>query len=388
MVSIVIQGWRFIPHSYSIINQFQCLEMLKQPNVQIFHEDMPFYGENWQSVHDLFDRDTELALQAIQKPSWNRLIDSVLRITYPYNLEPSSAQQTYIFATAQVGAVTASMLASGSSLKEAHNNSDSTIITPSNWSKSGLIHSGADPDRVIVIPHGVDLSIYKPLSDFERNKLRLEFGWEGFVFLNVCSAMSQNKGIYLLLKAFASVIDKFPDAKLVLKGLDSLYISEELLVKNLEELTYSEAEKIMQGLIYIGESMPFSKVSQLYQAADFYVSPYLAEGFNLPVLEAIACGLPVICTKGGPTDDFTTQDFTFYIESKLQEVKLDQHSTGFILLPEVEHLIELMIMAVECQDFITQSRNVGPKFVANRFTWQTVVDQLLNVLIPQPVVRH
>ena len=35
MKNILIEGWRFIPHSYSVVNQFQCLELLKRADVQI-----------------------------------------------------------------------------------------------------------------------------------------------------------------------------------------------------------------------------------------------------------------------------------------------------------------------------------------------------------------
>ncbi|MBD2771524.1 glycosyltransferase [Iningainema tapete] len=382
MANIVIQGWRFLPHSYSIINQFQCLELLKRPSVQIFHEDVPFFQPTWQSINGLFAQAAEVSLQNIPKPSANQLYDAVLRITYPYNLETSSAPKTCVFGTSEVGGVTSNMLLNNELLKEAHSNSDSIIITPSHWSRLGFINSGADPSRVVIVPHGVEPSIYQPLSTEERNKLRSELGWEGFIFLNI-GAMTTTKGIGFLLKAFATIIDKYPEAKLVLKGLDSLYPSKELFVKNVEGLKDFDTEKILQRLIYIGETMPFAQVAQLYQAADAYVSPYFAEGFNMPVLEAIACGLPVICTKGGATDDFTTPDFALHIESKLQQVRLDEHNTGFIVVPELEHLIELMKVVIERQDFITQARTTGPKFVATGFTWQVVVDKLLNVLIPE-----
>lgn len=381
MTNILIQGWRFLPHSYSIINQFQCLELLKRPGINIFHEDLPFFQEDWQSINGIFDKPAETALQTIPQPSSNQQVDAVLRISYPYNLVASSAPKTCVFGTAELGRVTSNMLSTSSSLKEAHSSSDSIIITPSNWSRLGFIHSGADPSRVVIVPHGVDPNIYKPLSECERHKLRSELGWSGFIFLNV-GAMTPNKGLRFLLNAFAVVMEKYPEAKLVLKGLDSLYPSKELLLKNIEDLKYFDTEKIMQRLIYIGETLPFSKVSQLYQAADAYVSPYFTEGFNMPVLEAIACGLPVICTKGGPTDDFTTQDFALYIESKLQECRLDEHNTGLMLLPDIKHLIELMTVIIERQDFRSQARTRGPLFIAAGFTWQRVIDQLLDVLVP------
>ncbi|MEG4807439.1 glycosyltransferase family 4 protein [Microcoleus sp. F8-D3] len=68
--------------------------------------------------------------------------------------------------------------------------------------------------------------------------------------------------------------------------------------------------------------LSFAQIAELYQAADVYVSPYLTEGFNLQVLEAVACGLPIICTAGGPADDFTS-NFALQIESKFTAVASD-----------------------------------------------------------------
>jgi hypothetical protein len=60
----------------------------------------------------------------------------------------------------------------------------------------------------------------------------------------------------------------------------------------------------LAAISVISGTLDFGQVRELFALADAYVSPYRAEGFNLPVLEAIACGLPVIVSTGGATDDF------------------------------------------------------------------------------------
>ena len=57
-------------------------------------------------------------------------------------------------------------------------------------------------------------------------------------------------------------------------------------------------------------------MSELYGSCDAYVSPYRAEGFNIPSLEAAACGIPVILTSGGSTDDYYHPSFALKIEGK------------------------------------------------------------------------
>ena len=42
--TLIVEGWRAIPHSYAIVNTFQCLEFLKEPNLTLRHVDLPFYA--------------------------------------------------------------------------------------------------------------------------------------------------------------------------------------------------------------------------------------------------------------------------------------------------------------------------------------------------------
>nr|WP_281418488.1 glycosyltransferase [Azospirillum soli] len=255
------------------------------------------------------------------------------------------------------------------------------MVTPSQWSRDGYIESGVPEDRVFCVPHGVHPSLHHPLSAEERAELRRRFGWDGFVFLAV-GGMTANKGLDLTLKAFATVLERHPDALLFVKGLDTMYGSQDKLLASIRGLTDQERERVRPRLRYTGKSLPFRLMARLYQAADAYVSPYRGEGFNMPVLEAVACGLPVICTAGGSTDDFTTPDFALRIESRIEPfVPYPQvpDIKGWALRPDPDHLLALMTQVIERSEFREQARRAGPAFVANGFTWRHAVDRLLDV---------
>src|SRR5690349_23097650 len=57
----------------------------------------------------------------------------------------------------------------------------------------------------------------------------------------------------------------------------------------------------------ICEERPARELGSLYRAADVLVAPYRGEGFCLPALEAMACGVPVIHTGTGPTGEFVPE---------------------------------------------------------------------------------
>ncbi|MGD1714463.1 glycosyltransferase [Dapis sp. BLCC M172] len=383
---IIIEGWRFLPHSYAIVNQFQLLEMLKRPQLQIYHQDMPYISKSWQPVTGLLPQNAEIALRNIPNPAPQQPADATLRMYAPFNLKSSKTKRTATFGSTEWGIVTKSIIKGMgvNSFAEAHSQSDTIIITPSHWSKEGLIRSGAEESRVAVVPHGVNPNIYHPLPIDERNTLRQKLGIDNcFVFLNVGLMCNSSQGVGRLLKAFATIVERYPDTKLILKGRDAIFPSKDSIAKAGQvALTDAEMERIQSRIIYFGQTLSFLELAQLYQIADAYVSPYLAEGFNLPVLEAAACGLPVICTRGGPTDDFTHPDFALAIDSKLQSNHTKDGENLWFVLPEQDHLIELMQTIIEKNLFREQARQAGPQWVVQNFTWKQVVDKLLNLLIP------
>jgi glycosyltransferase involved in cell wall biosynthesis len=383
-LQIIVEGWRFIYHSYCIVNQFQLLEMLARPRgeIELFHRDMPYIDAAWETKISLFDRPKETLLRSIPNPGENQSGGVTLRMHCPWDFSASSSAQTWVFAATEWGVITRSVLdAIGvRSIVQTPVNSEVKIITPSAWSKAGLIRSGVEGDRIAVVPLGVDPEIYYPVSGEKRQLLRESFGWSNyFIFLNI-GGQTDRKGIRPLLKAFAAVVDKYPDARLVLKGSELLYPSRDDIAEACRVvLNEAERARVLPRLIYTGSQLSFAQIAELYQAADVYVSAYLAEGFNLPVLEAAACGLPIICTEGGPTDDFTRSDFALRIESKFTAVVTDGE-TLFMLAPEWEHLTDLMQRAIEQPEIAARARVAGPGFVADNFTWGRSVDRLLEVM--------
>ena len=77
---IIIEGWRFLPHSYAIANQFQLLEMLKRPQLEIYHQDMPYISTSWKPITGLFPQNEETALRNIPHLSPQQPADATLRM--------------------------------------------------------------------------------------------------------------------------------------------------------------------------------------------------------------------------------------------------------------------------------------------------------------------
>jgi glycosyltransferase involved in cell wall biosynthesis len=93
------------------------------------------------------------------------------------------------------------------------------------------------------------------------------------------------KNVPLLIEAFARVVAQRPDLQLVIAGRDPRYPQLE-----------AAAARLPPGSVQFPGHLPDDAVADFYRAAAAVVMPSRAEGFGLPVLEAMACGTPIVCS--------------------------------------------------------------------------------------------
>src|ERR1051325_4978580 len=192
--TIAVEGWRRAPTSYAVLNQFQLLEMLKRPELTLYHRDIPYWVPFLKPVPGLFPPEDEAAINAIPPPPPDLKADALLRIAHPTDVTPSSAKHTVVWIATDFGILEASRTMNGLTPRQALNQPGIDFITCSKWSFDGLIRSGADPARIQIVPCGIEPRMFYPRPDGEREALRKSLGWDGkFVFLNV-STLVWNKG--------------------------------------------------------------------------------------------------------------------------------------------------------------------------------------------------
>jgi glycosyltransferase involved in cell wall biosynthesis len=255
------------------------------------------------------------------------------------------------------------------------------MITPSKWSEEGFLNAGFTSDQIEVVPHGVDLSIFRPLDPNLREHFRNLLGAnkDSFIILSI-GAMTTNKGIDILLDAYLQLKPRYPQIRLVLKDQSNLYSFSAMDVVQIYckergvDPSSSAMSQIFSDIFLVSENLNFDQLNSLYNAADCYVSPYRAEGFNLPPLEAAAAGVPIIVTKGGSTDDYVDPSFALQIESK----KIFQDGKYF-LEPKVGSLVEKIEALILKKDSQLNSENAR-LFLEKNFSWTMVTQKLFNVL--------
>ncbi|HET9763560.1 MAG TPA: glycosyltransferase family 4 protein [Casimicrobiaceae bacterium] len=371
---LVIHGWRFIHHSYAIVAQSHALALLRRGDVDLRFVDLPFPTGVWKRSEGILDAEDERQLSSLRPPDAGFSAAATLR--YARDFSAPATGRAFVFDTPEFRVlrpgVTRKLRATARDADRVH------MLVPSRWAGEAYLRFGIAPERVHVVPHGIDPRVLHP-DGRRREASRRELGVAGgFVFLSV-GAMTDNKGIDLLLRGFARVASRHADAWLVLKGADDLYASGDRVRRALDALRTAERETVASRLSYLGDRRSARDMANLLRAADCYVSPYLAEGFNMPVLEAAACGVPVICTAGGATDDFISPSFAWRIRSTLQRARTDL-GVGEVLQPDIEHLVELMAQAVADPGAAQRMGAAGALHAARDYTWDRVTGRLVEVL--------
>jgi glycosyltransferase involved in cell wall biosynthesis len=141
---------------------------------------------------------------------------------------------------------------------------------------------GVRPERAHVIAMGV-ADAFRPLGDEHRAQVRAGLGTSARRLVLHTSAGGFYKNFPTVLRVIAAVRDAGIDAALVRVGVPLSY----------EEVRLAGQLGIRDAIVDVG-AVPETRLVELYGAADAFLFPSRIEGFGLPVLEAMACGTPVV----------------------------------------------------------------------------------------------
>ena len=162
------------------------------------------------------------------------------------------------------------------------------IITVSEFSKTEIIEAyKVRPEKISVVYNGITDS-YQPIGDAQKEEIRKQFT-QGRPYFLYLGAIHPRKNVLTLVKAFEQFKAASPsDYQLILAGRNAWHTKD----------VFEAIEKSpFKNEIHLPGYVPTSNAVSLVAAAEAMIYPSLYEGFGLPLVEAMACGVPVICSN-------------------------------------------------------------------------------------------
>jgi teichuronic acid biosynthesis glycosyltransferase TuaC len=163
----------------------------------------------------------------------------------------------------------------------------SAVITVSEELRQRAIGFGVDPEKVTTILNGFDRKVFYPGAQSEaRRSLRLDQSGELILYVG---NLLKTKGVVELVKALAGLLEKRPNARLAMIG-------EGEHTASLQQLTAASG---LQKRVWLLGRKDSRDVATWMRAADVFCLPSYSEGCPNVIVEALACGLPVVASDVG-----------------------------------------------------------------------------------------
>lgn len=425
-LNVLFHGWYTLPHSYGICISFLLIHLyknygptgkIKKDAIQIYVEEAPFFNPDWYNKKKwIYTTEYNNILKNLKIYNGEQ-VDIIYRQTYPYNINVTTENKDIpkcIFYTSEFAKLSESYFS-----LEKPNDLDQTkfndyiklfidnfkniyFTSPSEWSSRGMIdylNNNETSPRNKIITHGVDTSIFKKhKTNTVRNEIRKKYNIKDtdILMINI-GAMTTNKGILLILEVLNELVNKSIDKnkkvfKLILKGSGELYQCKTFLNMYFDEfkqngkMTQFEIDNLLiNHIIFTDKTLSFELINDLFNSCDLYINPYLAEGFGLVGLEALAAGLPVLFPRTGSTKEYVDliyknggKDFITYVDSV---VGMDQNGLCQNIITK-ENLLNVLQMI----DFTTHRHNYDQmiQFINKELSWEyasTLLFDYFNFII-------
>jgi glycosyltransferase involved in cell wall biosynthesis len=238
------------------------------------------------------------------------------------------------------------------------------LLTPSFKSKERMEKLGVTKP-IFVLPHGIDPQVFQYKPRIKTDKFK-------FLYVGECS---DRKGIFHLLDVFIELFGTNLDVELHIKSNTAMVFYNGQDIKK-----YTEVYK---NIFWYVSNEGHEKVIDLYNDCHVYVYPSRADTFGMTLLEAMACGLPIISTsEPGATE--LIKDRYFDVRTTLTPVVNHPWMLGEWGEPNIHDLKYFMLSL-----FNDYEKHANPQllkensdFVINNYSWEKIGQKFEDEILP------
>jgi len=216
-----------------------------------------------------------------------------------------------------------------------------------------FIEWGVEPERIAILPNGVDLDEYRELPPVDGFRERFDIPADVPIVLFL-ARVNKIKGLDFLIKSFNELLKELPEAILVIVGPDDGYLSH--VVRQVQKLGIEERVRFT-GYLDGDDKL------EAYQVASVYVLPSAYEMFAITLLESMACGTPIIATDRVGLADFVRQN----------------DLGSIVTYGDVLNLKDEILRILQHPADVEQRAVYGRQYVLDNFGWESIADKWLEV---------
>lgn len=245
------------------------------------------------------------------------------------------------------------------------------IWVPSAFNKNTFRNSGVRVP-VHVVPLGVDMNYYNPgIRSYKKHSK--------FTFLSVFE-WGERKAPEILLRAYSRAFAAKEDVVLICKVMNrdpQVHVREQI-----RKLGISGCGP--EIIVLYNTRFEDYEMAALYRSADCFVLSTRGEGWGMPILEAMACGLPVIATDWSAQTDFFNESNGYPVNvKKLVDAKAKcPYYQGFQWAePDEDHLVEQMRYVYEHQNEAKYKGEKAAREAAEKWTWKHTAEIIRDRIV-------
>jgi alpha-1,3-rhamnosyl/mannosyltransferase len=235
-----------------------------------------------------------------------------------------------------------------------------SVIAVSEATRQDIItYAGTRFEKIVTIPNGVEARYQPVVRESERRRVRDRYRLPQRYVLAV-GARRPHKNVGRLVSAFASLIDQVPHSLVLVGSVDPRFV---------DDAVDGVARLRAAGRVLEIDRVEEADLPAVYSMAELFVQPSVIEGFGLPVLEAMACGCPVACSRS----------------SSLPEVAGE---AALLFDPLSEAEMSATVQRALASEALRCSLQERGRLRARSFTWDSVAAQTLAVYEQAAGVRE
>ena len=247
---------------------------------------------------------------------------------------------------------------------------------PTEWGRKICIENGIDLNQIDVVNEGVDINTYHPYLKSQNDRFR---------FLLI-GKYEQRKSIDESIDAFARVFGNNPNIELVIK---SDFFKDPTEKKN--ELDNKIASTGANNIKLIWGYQTVTQIADLYRSADIFLFPTKAEGWGLPLIEAAACGLPLITTYHSGQTEFINdiKSSCILVDYQLEPIKCKEYQ-GFYPAPDnnygkwavmsTDNIARAIKQAYDNYSALSVQATKNSELIRTKYSWANSAIKSLEIL--------